>query len=382
MIEIFTGKTVEEAKDQAAAAFGAAVKDIHFEILEEPKKGLFGRLKGEARVKAEYEPLMTQTPVKAPKPAAPITPAAQVAPAPQAAPTAPAPTAPAAQPAPEKPAADIAPVKEAAPTAAPEAKAAPVKEAPATEEPAHHPAAVLPATLEELSDEHKAKLQLAIDYISSILRQMGLSDAHTVSMIDGGVLICFDGDGSGTLIGRRGDTLDALQYLASMIANKGDKEYFRITLDSCGYREKRRKTLEELAVKISKSVIRTGRSTTLEPMNPYERRIIHSAVSAIDGVTSRSVGEEPFRKVVIASTNPRAAVRRDGDRPERSDRRPAPRRDNRDNRGNDRRRDNRPPRNNGEGPRKLDLQTSFEKDYKRPRPEDDINAGLYGKIEF
>jgi len=150
-----------------------------------------------------------------------------------------------------------------------------------------------------------------------------------------------------------------------MIANKGDKEYFRITLDSCGYREKRRKTLEDLAARICKSVLRTGRSTTLEPMNPYERRIIHSAVSTVEGVTSRSIGEEPFRKVVISSTNPR---------PERAERKGGNRR--RDNR------DSRPRRRDGEGPRKLDLSTSFEKDYKRPKPEDDINAGLYGKIEF
>ena len=114
----------------------------------------------------------------------------------------------------------------------------------------------------------------------------------------------------------------------------------------------------ELAKKISKSVLRTGRSTTLEPMNPYERRIIHSAVSEIEGVTSHSTGEEPYRKVIISSTNPRKS----GERRGKNDR--------------DRR------RRNPEGPRKLDLATSFEKDYKRPKPEDELNAGLYGKIEF
>ncbi len=129
-----------------------------------------------------------------------------------------------------------------------------------------------------------------------------------MTVTESGVTLTFDGDGSGTIIGRRGETLDALQYLASMVSNKGDKEYFRITIDSCGYREKRRKTLIELAKKISKSVLRTGRSTTLEPMNPYERRIIHSAVSEIEGVTSHSTGEEPYRKVIISSTNPRKAA--------------------------------------------------------------------------
>lgn len=368
MIEIFTAKTVDDAKEQAAEKFGAAIKDIHFEILEEPKRGLFGRIKGEARVKAEYEPMMTQTPVRAVKPeseAAPFVPkmdlpeedrnAKKLAPGETVTVTL------SAQQKTAEPAAPKAPVQEpaagSAPEAAPAQETAPVQEtAPATA------AKTEPAIDEPLSPENEAKLKLAIDYISSILRQMGLSDAHTVTRTEGGVTVCFDGDGSGTLIGRRGDTLDALQYLAAMIANKGDKEYFRITLDCCGYREKRRKTLEDLAARICKSVLRTGRSTTLEPMNPYERRIIHSAIATVEGVTSRSIGEEPFRKVVISSTNPRPERRRDNRR-----------RDNRD---------SRPRRRDGEGPRKLDLSTSFEKDYKRPKPEDDINAGLYGKIEF
>jgi len=371
MIEIFTGKTVDDAKEQAVEKFGAAMKDIHFEILEEPRRGLFGRIKGEARVKAEYEPMMTQTPVRAMKPeseAAPFVPKMDLPEeelnAPKLAPG-------------ETMTVTLSEQKKAAPapeasapaqTAAPAQETAPVQAAPAEETaPAQTaaPAAEDTPSDEPLSPENEAKLKLAIDYISGILRQMGLSDAHTVTRTEGGVTVCFDGDGSGTLIGRRGDTLDALQYLAAMIANKGDKEYFRITLDSCGYREKRRKTLEDLAARICKSVLRTGRSTTLEPMNPYERRIIHSAVSTVEGVTSRSIGEEPFRKVVISSTNPR---------PERAERKGGNRR--RDNR------DSRPRRRDGEGPRKLDLSTSFEKDYKRPKPEDDINAGLYGKIEF
>lgn len=330
MIEIFTAKTVEEAQEQAVSAFGAPASQIRFEILEQPRRGLFGKLKGEARVKAEYEPLMQQTPVRE----APVAPAAP-APQPEAAPQ--QPTAPAEEPAVQP---DAAPVAETAPETP---DAAPVEETAA------------PA---ELTEEQAAKAEHARSYVASILRSMGLSDASTMTVTESGVTLTFDGDGSGTIIGRRGETLDALQYLASMVSNKGDKEYFRITIDSCGYREKRRKTLIELAKKISKSVLRTGRSTTLEPMNPYERRIIHSAVSEIEGVTSHSTGEEPYRKVIISSTNPRKG----GERRGRNDR--------------DRR------RRNPEGPRKLDLATSFEKDYKRPKPEDELNAGLYGKIEF
>ena len=143
-----------------------------------------------------------------------------------------------------------------------------------------------------------------------------------------------------------------------MIANKGDKEYFRITIDCFGYREKRKATLQQLAEKVAKSVLRTGRSQPLEPMNPYERRVIHSAISKIDGVSSRSVGDEPYRKIIISSVNGRRN-------------------------GNDKRRGGgRKNFDRQHESKKIDLSTSFEKDYKRPKPEDTIEGGLYGKIEF
>ena len=116
--------------------------------------------------------------------------------------------------------------------------------------------------------------------------------------------ITLSGDGLGVLIGRRGETLDALQYLAGLVANRLEGDYYRIVVDSGNYREKREKTLENLAKKLSSQVIRTGRSVTLEPMNPYERRVIHATIQGIDGVTSSSIGEEPSRRVVISSTNP------------------------------------------------------------------------------
>lgn len=113
------------------------------------------------------------------------------------------------------------------------------------------------------------------------------------------------GDGLGVLIGRRGETLDALQYLSGLVANRMEGEYFRITIDSGNYREKRERTLELLAKKLSSQVLKNGRSMTLEPMNPYERRIIHATVQNIDGVSSSSIGEEPNRRVVISSANSR-----------------------------------------------------------------------------
>ena len=310
MTEIFNARTVEEAKAQAAVKFGVPEEMIEFEIIEQPKKGLFGKIKGQARLKASYVPQEEVQNV----------------------------------PADEQEYTEIQTVQtvEEEPVQIPE-----------TTETAQ------PETVkDEISSEINPKAAAARDYVAGILDAMGINSACEVTETEDGATLNFDGDGSGTIIGRRGETLDSLQYLASMVCNKGEKEYYRITLDSCGYREKRRKTLEELAVKISKSVIRTGRSTALEPMNPYERRIIHSKVSEIEGVSSKSVGEEPYRKVIISSTS--------------GDRKGGKRRDNDFRR---RKRRNTPPRS-------LDLKTSFEKDYKKPKPEDDMNAGLYGKIEF
>ncbi len=267
---VFTAKTIEEAKAMAAREFGADESKIKFTVVEEPKKGLFGKLKGDARVEAVYE---------------------------------------------------------------------------------------------------LSKAEIAADYIRNILKNMGIESSVQITENEDGAVIDILGDTTGAVIGRRGETLDAIQYLASMAANRGDKEYLRITVDCCGYREKRKAILEELAVKISKTVIRTGRTSALEPMNPYERRIIHSTVANIEGVVSKSVGEEPFRKVVISSTAPRK------DRPGY-------------NRGDRRDYGSRPPRRDKKPseytPRSMDMmKTSFEKDYKRPKPEDDlIDGDLYGKIDI
>ena len=200
------------------------------------------------------------------------------------------------------------------------------------------------------------KAKVARDYIISVLSAMGVNATAKVYQNDSGAVIELESSSNGTIIGRRGETLDALQYLSSMIANKSDKEYFRITIDCFGYREKRKVTLQQLAVKVAKNVLRTGRSQPLEPMNPYERRVIHSAVSEIEGVVSKSVGEEPYRKIIISSTNPR---KKNFDKSKSRTRR-KPRRE----------------------PKEIDLSTSFEKDYKKPMPEDSIEGGLYGKIEF
>ena len=112
--------------------------------------------------------------------------------------------------------------------------------------------------------------------------------------------IDLSGDDMGVLIGKRGQTLDSLQYLVSLVINKGEEEYIRVKVDTENYRQRRKETLENLAKNISFKVRRTGRPVTLEPMNPYERRVIHSALQNDRYVETHSEGEEPFRKVVVS----------------------------------------------------------------------------------
>ncbi len=116
---------------------------------------------------------------------------------------------------------------------------------------------------------------------------------------EGNVLVNMQGDTLGILIGRRGETLDALQYLTSLLVNKGSDQYIRVTLDTENYRAKREEALTRLANRMANRAVKTGRKVVLEPMNPYERRILHSALQANDAVTTHSEGEEPNRHVVI-----------------------------------------------------------------------------------
>lgn len=356
MTEKFTAKTIEEAKKLASKKFGVAESKIKFEIVEEGKRGFLGIGKSDAVVRATY---IEEAPAAA-KPIAPAPAKAEVKAAPAVSGTKEVKAEAVAEKHETKPA---APVKEE--------KAVSERPAPVKED--THNAEESDYSLENYSlieDESliNPKVKLARDYITSILRAMDVEAKFTVYQNETGAILNIDSNSNGTIIGRRGETLDAIQYLCSIIANKGDKDYFRITIDCLGYRSKRKETLEQLAVKVAKSVLRTGRSQPLEPMNPYERRVIHSAISEIEGVSSRSVGEEPYRKIIISSNNPRKKRdnRRDGGR--RNDR-------NRDNRRNDK----------GEitlERKSVNLSTSFEKDYKRPRPEDSIEGGLYGKIEL
>lgn len=316
----FKAKTVEEAKSLAVQEFGVSADEIDFEILEQPRKSLFG-LKGEARVKAIYN--------------APEVPAQREDPVPKA-----------------EAAADIAET--------------------ADEDSCDEGEGVLP---EDFDMNSSAKVKAAVAYLTDVLHALKLENfTITPIMRNGNVVLDISGEKLGVVIGKRGETLDSLQYLTILASNRTEESYCRISIDCNGYRDKRREALENLAKRTSQKVIKQGRKIALEPMNPYERRIIHSCVAEIEGVSSHSTGVEPYRKVVIYADKPKY--------------------DNRRRSGNNRRQ--------GGGVKNYKqsggFSTSFEREYKRRSYEPDENADagafsketvdteknatLYGKIEL
>lgn len=161
----------------------------------------------------------------------------------------------------------------------------------------------------------------AAAYIKSVMLGLGCENVSvSAATVDNVIFLQLDGEKLGVVIGRRGETLDALQYLTSLAANTGNG-YQKVTLNIGNYREKREQTLTALAKKVSAQVLSSGRSRALEPMNPYERRIIHTAVQEIEGVESASIGEGASRRVVISTIggdkNPRSRDHRGGRRHDR-----------------------------------------------------------------
>lgn len=144
-------------------------------------------------------------------------------------------------------------------------------------------------------------MKICEEFLMDVLKAMGMENVNVVSTIDeDGVLsIEMSGDNMGILIGKRGQTLDSLQYLTNRVANKSQDGYVRVKLDTEDYRRRRKQTLENLAKNIAYKVKRTRKPVSLEPMNPYERRIIHSALQGDDRVSTHSEGEEPYRRVVV-----------------------------------------------------------------------------------
>ena len=259
------GNTVEEAKEDAILKLGARNdEDIQIEIISLPKKkvlGIFGGSRAEVKVFVERpdKPQKKSKPAKKDNEGKKENKKTEEKKAPKAE----------KKPAPKK-------AEEKKPVEKEEINAVPASEIPAD-----------------------SKAGKAVAYLNNILASLGCNDIDVkVALRDNGALIILEGEGLGVIIGHRGETLDALQHLVSLAAGNGGG-YFKVTLNIGNYREKREQTLVSLAKRMSNQVIRTGRRRTLEPMSPYERRIIHTTVQDIEGVQSSSVGEGSNRRVVI-----------------------------------------------------------------------------------
>ena len=274
-----TGKTVDEARAKACALLGVQADDLNvsYEVLEMPQKtGFLGLKTTPAKVRVSVE--LPDAPAAAP--AKPVEPVA------------------------EQPVETAAPVQETAPVAEETAVEEPA--APAAEQPAE--AAEEAEEVEEpIVIEENAKVKAAVDYLREVITLMGVENV-TFSAVQKGeaTIIRLDGEHLGALIGRRGETMESLSYLASLVANRLEGDYIKLGLDVAGYRDKRESDLTALAQRIGAKVRKTGRSFAMEPMNPYERRIIHSAIGKMEGVRSESKGEGRDRRVVIYSTAPDA----------------------------------------------------------------------------
>lgn len=151
----------------------------------------------------------------------------------------------------------------------------------------------------EVGPLHSIDNHIALDFLHEVTEQMGLDIEISAEANDENVYVNIQGKDSGTIIGKRGQTLDAIQYLTSLVVNKEKDNYIRVVVDAENYREKREKTLEQLANRLADKVCKTKRSVRLEPMNPYERKVIHATLQNNPRVSTRSEGQDPYRRVII-----------------------------------------------------------------------------------
>lgn len=356
-IQEFTGKTTQEAIDAGLAELGVTIADVHVDVLQEGAKGLFGlfgskparvrltvmeeereddhglsdllgsfsldepqqpRKKKEQKSakadkpKAEKQPEQKAEAAKADKPKAEKPKAEKSAKAEK-----PKQDKPAKAEKPEQADAESAPKAERAPKAprAPKQPRQP-KSAPA-EKPEKEYAPMVPAqtftpTEPPVLHDEATPAGRAQRFLMDVTKLMNVQvDVYVDATQEDALSIHMIGDTLGILIGRRGETLDALQYLTSLQVNKGRDGYIRVTLDTENYRAKREDSLRRLAQRMANRAQKTGRKVVLEPMNPYERRVLHTALQGSDVVTTHSEGEEPNRRVVITLKNQPERARQD-----------------------------------------------------------------------
>ena len=362
-IKEFTGKTTQEAIDNGLAELGVTLADVHVDVLQEGAKGLFGLfgskpacvrltvmddereddhglsdLLGSFSLSDQKKKSAAKPAAPKPAPAKPAAPKAE-APKPVSQPEAPK-TAPAkAEAKPEvKP---VAPKAEAKPEISqekPKAEAVPEKKPealkplrerkprpprPAREEGEKRdfapmvPAETFAPTEPPVIHPEDTPAGRAQKFLMDVTDRMGVKvDVYVDDSKADNLSIHMIGDTLGILIGRRGETLDALQYLTSLQVNKGREGYIRVTLDTENYRAKREDSLRRLAQRMANRAVKTGRRVVLEPMNPYERRVLHTALQNHPAVTTHSEGEEPNRRVVIMLKNQPERPEKSADKPQ------------------------------------------------------------------
>ena len=264
-----TGRSEDAAVQNALAQLGLDRDSVSVEVLERAKSGFLGFGSSPAKVKVTYEVPDEEAPAPQPAPVAPPQPKAAPAPRPAAAPARPE--------EPEPAAAD-----EAVPTAAPAAEAAPAGPAPADAKGA------------DVEDRIRA-------FLSGLLAQMGVqADIVLSPRTENGILVTLEGQKLGALIGHRGETLDAIQQLTNYSVNRGRAHRVRVHIDAENYRAKREESLRRLANKVAMKVVKYRRNITLEPMNAYERHVIHETLQDTPDVITYSTGTEPNRRTVVA----------------------------------------------------------------------------------
>ena len=376
---ITTGKTVEEAIDEGCRALGVTRDEITYEIIEVEQRRLFRSTPAKVLVRRREEEFSLQDLLAGfgDKPGE-----KKVEPKPEKKQDKPAEKKPEAVKT-EEPAAEARneadaekPKKKKKKKNKSEKKPVqPVAEAAEGDEIAEDEAEA-PEVLEPITEaELPARAVFAYAYLRDIAAALGAEKVdYAFARTERGVRFILSGEDAPALIGRRGDTMDAIQYLCTVASSRVDGEYCRITLDIEGYRARREKSLQELAAKMAAKVKKNRYSQTLEPMNPYERRIVHAAIQKIEGVTSHSVGSEPHRKVVISL---------EGGSPDRKGR---SRRGRGGKGGSDRRREGGERRSSErreqEAPRVPKMSTRDIPVRKELKSKEEFIGTLYGKIEL
>ena len=368
-----TGKTVEEAVQAGLGKLGLELSDVTISVIEEGSKGffgLFGAKPAKVRItERDQEPDIDMSQIlrpgastrvstiadkprqpkpQQPKPAPqPVKPQTQTQTAPVQAKPAPAPAKPQTpaqakpapvQPKPQQPKPQAQPKADKPQTAKPAQPKPQQPKPPRAPRPAQpRPEIARPAIPDgPLPDQDPATLselgRRAYEYLDKLTKLMGVPVKIYVAEAEGSMSISMMGDTLGILIGRRGDTLDALQYLTSLEVNRDRDEYVRVSLDTEHYRAKREESLTRLAARMADRAVKTGRKVVLEPMKPYERRVLHATLQDHPYVQTHSEGDEPNRRVVITLKSD--APQPDGDaarpakrapRPERRDQKPGER---------------------------------------------------------